>query len=340
MQTISPDTPGEDGRGLVDPFGREITYLRLSVTDRCNLRCTYCMAENMTFLPKQQILTLEEMSTLAEAFCALGVRKIRLTGGEPLVRQGIMTLVERLGALDTLDELVMTTNGALLPDYAAPLRAGGMRRLNISLDSLRPARFREISRVGDLEQVLAGIDAARAAGFDNVKINAVILAGINDDEILDLARFALDGGMDISFIEEMPLGHIDSHDRARTQVFSERIREQLSSHFDLISSAESTGGPARYFRVKGADNKIGFISPMSDNFCGSCNRVRLTVEGKLLLCLGNDHALDLKEVIRRHPGDSQRLEAAIVEAISRKPERHYFEADKVDIVRFMNMTGG
>ena len=325
---------------MIDPFGRAVTYLRMSVTDRCNLRCTYCMAEKMTFLPKQQILTIEEMAEIGETFSTLGVKKIRLTGGEPLIRKGVMTLVERLGSLETLDELVMTTNGLLLPEYAGPLKAAGVRRLNISIDSLKPDRFREISRTGDLGQVLKGISAAQQAEFENIKLNAVILAGINDDEILDLAKFAVDGGMDITFIEEMPLGDIDSHNRAETQVFSEKVREILSREYSLISSAETTGGPARYFRIQGRGQKIGFISPISDNFCASCNRVRLTVEGQLLLCLGNENALDLKKVVRRDPGNREALISAIHSAIERKPEKHHFDPDRVDIVRFMNMTGG
>ena len=294
----------------------------------------------MEFLPRQQILTLEEMAYIGATFSELGVRKIRLTGGEPLARKGVMGLVETLGQLDTLDELVMTTNGILLPEFAQGLKDAGVRRLNISIDSLDAERFRAISRVGELSQVLAGIESAQKAGFENIKLNAVIMAGVNDHEIADLARFAVEGGMDISFIEEMPVGAIDSHQRSDTQIFSERIRERLSTHFDLNPSAETTGGPSRYYRVQGYGAKIGFISPMSNNFCSSCNRVRLTVEGRLLLCLGNEHSLDLKYVVRAHPGDREKLENAIVRAIARKPEMHHFDADRVDIVRFMNATGG
>lgn len=325
---------------LTDPFGRHINYLRLSVTDRCNLRCTYCMAEHMTFLPRQQILGLEEMTNIATAFTELGVSKIRLTGGEPLARQGVMTLVENLGQLPDLKELVMTTNGVLLPQYAQGLKDAGVRRLNISIDTLDETRFREMTRIGDLNQVLAGIEAAQSAGFDNIKLNAVVLAGVNDHEVEDLARFAVDRGMDISFIEEMPLGHIDSHQRADTQFFSDRTLDILSTTWTLIPSAESTGGPSRYHRVQGTQSKIGFISPMSNNFCASCNRVRLTVEGKLLLCLGNEHDLDLKALVRRYPGEIDRLKDAIIGAIGHKPEKHHFDADRVDIVRFMNATGG
>lgn len=325
---------------LVDPFGREINYLRLSVTDRCNFRCNYCMAEDMVFLPKAQVLTLEEMAFIAQAFCELGVKKIRLTGGEPLARNGVMGLVNTLGQLPGLRELAMTTNGQLLPDKAEQLKAGGVRRLNISIDSLKEDRFKEITRVGSLPKVLEGIESAKKAGFENIKLNAVILAGVNDDEVVDLAKFAVTNGMDISYIEEMPLGHIDSHQRRETQYFSDRIREQLEPHFQLTASAESTGGPSRYFRVADSNSKIGFISPISNNFCGNCNRVRLTVEGQLLLCLGNEDAVDLKALVRRHPGDIEILKRTIVDAIGRKPEKHHFDPDKVDIVRFMNATGG
>lgn len=325
---------------LVDSFGREVNYLRLSVTDRCNLRCTYCMAEEMTFLPKQQILSLEELRDVAAAFVALGVNKIRLTGGEPLIRQDILKLVGSLSRLSGLDELTMTSNGIMLPTMAQSLQEAGLSRINISIDSLRAERFKTLTRVGNLDQVLAGIQAATEAKFQRVKLNAVILAGFNDDEVLDLARFAIEREMDISFIEEMPLGEISSHQRATTQITSETIREQLSREFTLIDSAETTGGPSRYARVANTESKIGFISPLSNNFCSTCNRVRLTAEGRLLLCLGNEHSVDLREVLRNHPGDSKRLKNSIVEAMRIKPERHYFDPEQVDIVRFMNMTGG
>lgn len=325
---------------LIDPFGRSINYLRLSVTDRCNLRCTYCMAEDMTFLPKQQILSLEELRDAAAAFVELGIKKIRLTGGEPLIRRDILKLVTALSALPGLNELTMTTNGLLLPNMAKPLKDAGIARLNISIDSLKADRFKQLTRVGELEQVLAGVQAAKAAGFARIKLNAVILAGFNDDEVLDLAHFAIANGLDISFIEEMPLGEISSHRRRDTQITSEHIRQQLAAHYSLLDSAETTGGPSRYLRVADSDSKIGFISPMSNNFCGSCNRVRMTAEGRLLLCLGNEHSLDLREILRAFPGDSTRLKRAIVEAIGDKPERHHFDPEQVDIVRFMNMTGG
>lgn len=325
---------------LTDPFDREINYLRLSVTDRCNLRCTYCMAEDMTFLPRQQILSLEELRDAAAAFVALGIRKIRLTGGEPTIRRDILKLVESLASLDGLDELTMTTNGIKLSAMAQSLKDAGVSRLNISIDSLRADRFKALTRVGELQQVLAGIEAARVAKFKKLKLNAVILAGFNDDEVIDLADYAIDRGMDISFIEEMPLGEISSHKRAQTQINSEQIRQQLESKFTLLDSAETTGGPSRYLQVANSASKIGFISPLSNNFCAACNRVRLTVEGRLLLCLGNEHSADLRHILRSYPGDIERLQSAILEAIQNKPERHYFDPQETQILRFMNMTGG
>jgi len=326
---------------LVDRFGRRVSYLRISVTDRCDFRCVYCMAEDMTFLPRQQVLTLEEIQQIAAAFVSLGVSKIRLTGGEPLVRRNLLSLCEQLGALPGLNELVMTTNGAQLTRYAAPLQAAGVKRLNISIDSLKPERFREMTRTGDLQQVLAGIEAARAAGFAAIKLNTVILKHRNDDEVIDLVQFAIDHGLDISFIEEMPLGVISEHNRAAAFVSSAAIREQLAERFSLHDTPEQTGGPSRYVRVAGTATKVGFISPHSHNFCADCNRVRLTAEGRLLLCLGNEHSLDLKQVVRQYPGDAERLRDAIVKAMDLKPERHTFDLqEQPQILRFMNMTGG
>ena len=337
---MSNRNPKIEAPSLIDPFGRTVDYLRLSVTDRCNLRCTYCMAEEMTFLPKQQILSLEELHDMAAAFVELGIRKIRLTGGEPLIRRDIIKLVSSLTAMPGLDEVTMTTNGVLLPTMAQPLKDAGLSRLNISIDSLKADRFKQLTRVGNLHEVIEGIQAAGAVGFKKVKLNAVILAGFNDDEVIDLARFAVDQDMDISFIEEMPLGEIDAHKRVNTQITSTSLRKQLASEFPLIDSAETTGGPSRYMQVANSQSKIGFISPMSNNFCESCNRVRMTAEGRLLLCLGNEHSMDLREVMRSNPGDSELLKSKITEALKTKPERHYFDAEQVDIVRFMNMTGG
>ncbi|WP_372238316.1 GTP 3',8-cyclase MoaA [Pseudomonas sp. R3-52-08] len=326
----------------MDSFSRRVDYLRMSVTDRCDFRCVYCMAEDMEFLPRQQILSLEELYQLAQSFVALGTRKIRLTGGEPLVRQGVVELCKRIAALPGLRELCMTTNGSQLGKLAAPLFDAGLKRLNISLDSLDPKRFRELTRTGDLAKVIEGIDAANAAGFQRTKLNCVVMKGRNDHEINNLVAFAIDRSLDISFIEEMPLGVISEHSRAEAFYSSAQVRERIAERYTLIDSAESTQGPSRYWRLAEAPHiRLGFISPHSHNFCGTCNRVRLTVEGRLLLCLGNEHSVDLKAVLRRYPGEPQRLERAIVESMKLKPYRHNFTLDdEVQVVRFMNMTGG
>ncbi|MWJ29005.1 GTP 3',8-cyclase MoaA [Halomonas sp. ZH2S] len=326
---------------LVDGFGRTIRYVRLSVTDRCDFRCVYCMAEEMTFLPRAQVLTLEEIATVSQAFVELGVEKIRLTGGEPLVRQGIETLVGAIGRLEGLRDFAMTTNGSGLVKHAKALHQGGLARLNISLDSLVPERFRALTRTGDLKRVIDGIRAAREAGFTRIKLNAVILKGRNDDEILDLVDFARNENVDISFIEEMPLGQVSEHDRAETFCSSDEVRSIIEAQHALLPTTETTLGPSRYYRMADSESRIGFISPHSHNFCEACNRVRVTAEGRLLLCLGNEHSVDLRSVIRRHPGDMERLKAAIVDAMRFKPERHHFTTDgDVQVVRFMNMTGG
>lgn len=328
---------------LIDNFGRKVHYLRLSVTDRCDFRCRYCMAEEMTFLPRSQVLSLEELSTVARVFRTLGVDKLRVTGGEPLVRRDVMQLFRNLGRLGFRD-LSLTTNGARLAQYAALLVDAGVHRVNISLDSLQPARFRDITRTGDLTQVLAGIAAARAAKFRRIKLNVVVMRHFNLDEVVDLAQFALDQGMDISFIEEMPLGEIDGHQRDLEFVSSAAVREQLETAFSLSPLAETSGGPARYWRARGFDgSRIGFISPHSHNFCSTCNRVRVSAEGRLLLCLGNEHSMDLRTVLRGAAPAEQ--EAALVAAIQRalllKPERHHFNLDEPpQILRFMNATGG
>lgn len=324
---------------LIDRFGRCVNYLRLSVTDRCDFRCVYCMAEKMEFLPRNEVLSLEELYAVAAAFSRLGVRKIRLTGGEPLVRRDILTLIERLGRLP--GELVLTTNGSQLPRMAGDLARAGVSRLNISLDSLQPDRFRELTRTGRLEQVLAGIEAARSAGFRRIKLNTVVLKGRNEDEVLDLVEFARQGGLDISFIEEMPLGMIGEHDREETFCSSDELRELIGSRYPLLKSAESTGGPSKYYRMADSPSRIGFISPHSHNFCSECNRVRVTVEGRLLLCLGNEHSVDLRQTLRRYPGDGARLEQLLIEAMAIKPEKHEFRLDEEpQILRFMNATGG
>jgi cyclic pyranopterin phosphate synthase len=334
---MNPDLP----TSLVDAFQRRVSYLRLSVTDRCDLRCVYCMAEEMQFLPRRQVLTLEELARIARVFVSLGVQKIRLTGGEPLVRQNLAWLVRDISALPGLRELAMTSNGMRLAGMADELRRAGLQRLNISIDSLRPERFREITRVGDLAAVLAGLKAAQDAGFRRIKINSVILRGRNDDEVLDLVDFARAQGCDISFIEEMPLGVIDDHDREAAFVSSDELLAAISRRHGLLPSMESTGGPSRYYRFADSDSRVGFISPHSHNFCASCNRVRVTVEGRLLLCLGNEDSLDLRHLMREQGADDAALRQAILQAMALKPEKHHFDLHEApQIVRFMNMTGG
>ena len=328
-------------RGLIDGLGRRIDYLRMSVTDRCDFRCVYCMAEDMTFLPRQQVLSLEEMQRLAALFVAHGVRKIRLTGGEPLVRRGIVELCAGISAIPGLRELVMTTNGSQLVKYAQPLAEAGVKLLNISLDSLDANKFRAITRTGELHQVLEGIEAAREAGFQRIKLNVVVMKGRNAEEIPALVDFALDRELDITFIEEMPLGDVG---RSRGESFcsSDEVRESIRQRYDLLDSTETSGGPARYMRVDGyPHSRIGFISPHSHNFCASCNRVRMTAEGRLLLCLGQENSLDMRALVRRYPTTDVPLLTALGEALQSKPAHHDFSSDgEVQIVRFMNATGG
>jgi len=325
---------------LRDRFGRQITYLRLSVTDRCDFRCVYCMAEEMTFLPRAQLCTLEELAEIGRAFAELGVTKIRVTGGEPLVRKNVVELFRCLDELGPQVDVNITTNGSHLKKYAGDLKAAGVKRINVSLDSLNPERFRQLTRSGDLTQVLAGLQAAKRQGFNAIKLNAVVMRNRNLDEVNSLAEFAIQQGFDISFIEEMPLGQIDEHGRKEEFVASAEILDILRGQLSLQSIDHNSGGPSRYYQVTGSQSKIGFISPHSDNFCASCNRVRVSAEGKLLLCLGNEHATDLKAIIRAHPGNREKLKQAIVEAMTIKPERHHFNHDEVQIVRFMNSTGG
>jgi len=325
----------------VDRFGRHVTYVRISVTDRCDFRCVYCMSEDMHFLPRAQILTLEELATVARAFTELGVFKIRVTGGEPLVRRNVLWLFREVGKLPGLRELALTTNASQLERMAQPLREAGVRRVNISLDSLDPERFRRITRVGDLARVRRGIDAALAAGFDRVKLNSVILKHRNHDEICDLVQFAVDRAMDISFIEEMPLGQIGDHERAEVYYSSDEVRRDIEQRFELVPTTETTGGPSRYFRVSGSGSRVGFISPHSHNFCESCNRVRVTVEGRLLLCLGQEHSMDLRRVMRAHPGDLDRLKQSIEESMAIKPRGHDFDLSRREVIlRHMSVTGG
>lgn len=326
---------------LIDRFGRAVTYLRISITDRCDFRCVYCMAEDMTFLPRQQILSLEEIYTLAKAFTELGVTKIRITGGEPLIRKGVLTLLQQLGSMSGLHELVLTTNGSQLETMAVALRQAGVKRLNISLDTLDADKFKAITRTGDLHQVLRGITAAQAAGFERIKLNAVILKNRNHQEVVELVQFAVNLGIDISFIEEMPLGVVDQHNRSEAYYSSDMIQADLAEKFSLLASKEKTGGPSQYFKVAGTQSRVGFISPHSNNFCSTCNRVRLTVEGRLLLCLGNEHSVDLKNLLRAKPNDTVALKQAIVDAMRIKPEKHEFNIHEQPVIlRYMNMTGG
>lgn len=328
---------------LVDRFGRTVDYLRISVTDRCDFRCVYCMDEEMTFMPREKLLTLEEIVFLLRAFCELGVEKIRLTGGEPLVRRNVDWLFNEIGKLKastSLKELTLTTNGSQLPKYAASMVVAGVDRINISLDSLKPERFKELTRTGVLSTVLAGINSAKQAGFKRIKLNAVIMKGRNDDEIIDLAQFAIEHDLDITYIEEMPLGQV-SHDRNESYCSSDEVLSVLKTAFELNTSTSNTGGPSRYYQVAGSTSKIGFISPHSHNFCESCNRVRMTTEGRLLLCLGQEHSVDLRDVIRRYPGDNERLKQAIVDSMAIKPEGHDFNLKEQPILfRHMSVTGG
>ncbi|OMH28420.1 GTP 3',8-cyclase MoaA [Motiliproteus sp. MSK22-1] len=325
---------------LIDKFGRRVDYVRISVTDRCDFRCVYCMSEQMTFLPRDQVLSLEEIEQVAQAFVALGVTRIRLTGGEPLVRRGIDGLLHKLGALDGLDELVLTTNGSQLSRLSKEMKEAGVKRINISLDSLQADRFKRITRTGRLEQVLDGIDEALSVGFERIKLNAVIMKGRNEDEVIDLVAYAREKGLDISFIEEMPLGNID-HERIETYCSSDEVKDIIEQQFPLIAASDRTAGPSRYYRMADSESRIGFISPHSHNFCSECNRVRVTVEGRLLLCLGNEHSLDLMPILREYPGDQLRLQRAIIKAMDLKPEKHEFDLEsEPQIVRFMNMTGG
>jgi len=331
-------------RALIDPFQRSITYLRVSVTDRCDFRCVYCMSEHMSFLPKADLLSLEELDRLCSAFVIRGVRKLRLTGGEPLVRRGIMTLVASLSrhlASGALDELTLTTNGSQLEKYADELKAFGVRRINVSLDTLDPDKFRSITRWGELGKVMAGIDAAQAAGLQ-VKINAVALKGANEDELGDLLAWAHGRGMDLSVIEVMPLGDIDESRLDQYMPLS-LARARLAQRYTLEDIDYRTGGPARYVRIKETGGRLGFITPMTHNFCESCNRVRVTCTGTLYMCLGQNDAADLRAPLRAS-ASNELLQAAIDEAISRKPKGHDFLIDRRHsrpaLARHMSTTGG
>jgi GTP 3',8-cyclase len=329
---------------MVDPFGRTIRYLRVSVTDRCDLRCFYCMSEDMTFLPKADLLTLEELDRLCSAFIAKGVRKLRLTGGEPLVRRNVMSLVRSLSrhlSTGALDELTLTTNGSQLSRFANELADCGVRRINVSLDTLDADKFRAITRWGDIDKVLAGIEAARAAGLA-VKINAVALKNLNEDEIPALMRWAHGKGMGLTLIEVMPMGDVGAG-RLDQYVPLSLLRARLAQQFTLTDLDESTGGPARYARVAETGGKLGFITPMTHNFCESCNRVRITCTGTLHTCLGHEDASDLRKPLRTSPDDDL-LAAAIDRAIGQKPKGHDFIIDRrhnrPSVNRHMSVTGG
>lgn len=325
---------------LIDSYGRTISYLRISVTDRCDLRCRYCMAEHMTFLPRAQVLSLDEMAIIAERFIARGISKIRLTGGEPLVRRDVDQLVHRLGRHigAGLNELTMTTNGNHLAEHAQGLVDAGMRRINVSLDTRDPDLFRHITRHGDVARVIGGIFAARDAGL-RVKINMVALKGQNDREIAPMLAWCRDEGLDLTLIETMPLGAIDE-DRTDRFLPLTAVMDELKSEFPLVRDTHSSGGPARYWRVDGSDTRLGLISPLTANFCSTCNRVRLTTEGLLYTCLGHDDQVDLKTVLREH-GVAE-LDAALDAAMHTKPERHEFDiaAPAPAVTRHMSVTGG
>ncbi len=329
---------------LIDPFGRHVSYLRVSVTDRCDFRCVYCMAENMNFLPKAELLTLEELDRLCSAFISRGVKKLRLTGGEPLVRKGIMTLVESLSRhlkTGALEELTLTTNGSQLAKYAVDLVRHGVKRINVSVDTLDAVKFRAITRWGELSKVLDGIKAAQDAGLQ-VKLNAVALKGVNEHEIPSMISWAHEQKMELTLIETMPLGDIDG-DRTDQYLPLSQVRAQLMDHFTLEDIDYKTGGPARYVRVKETGGRVGFITPLTHNFCESCNRVRLTCTGQLYMCLGQNDEADLRAPLRASEGDELVLRA-IDEAIGRKPKGHDFvidrEHNKPAVARHMSVTGG
>ena len=330
---------------MIDPFGRHVTYLRVSVTDRCDFRCTYCMAEDMTFLPKKELLSLEELDRLCSAFVGLGVEKLRITGGEPLVRKGIMTFFEAMGRhlqSGALRELTLTTNGSQLAKFAQPLADAGVRRINVSLDTLEDAKFARITRWGRLPQVLEGIDAARAAGL-RVKINVVALKGFNEDELFSIAGWCAQEGHDLTFIEVMPMGDMAEETRLDQYWPLRDLRARLAERFTLTDLAERTGGPARYVRLEETGQKIGFITPLTHNFCESCNRVRLTCTGELFMCLGQEDVADLRAPLRASADDAL-LEGAIRAAIARKPKGHDFDYSRQSVAgqmsRHMSHTGG
>jgi len=326
---------------LIDQFQRKINYLRLSITDRCDFRCVYCMNEDMTFLPRDEVLSLEESLRLVKIFTSLGVTKLRVTGGEPLVRKNIGWLFKELSQIEALKEVVLTTNGSQLVQHAPMLKNAHVNRINISLDSLDPVNFKKITRTGDLNKVLLGIDEAIQQGFSNLKLNTVLMKGINDHEAIDLVNFAIDKKMDISFIEEMPLGNID-HTRKDTFISNDEVLKNLQNYFNLIPTTFTSGGPAKYWQIANQSTKVGFISPHSHNFCDTCNRVRVSSKGELFLCLGQEEKIELMPLLRQYPNEDWPIQKAIIESMMVKPEAHDFnlEITKPAVVRFMSHTGG
>lgn len=323
---------------LTDPFGRNIEYVRLSVTDRCDLRCYYCMPQGFTdFETPEHWLTFDEIERVIAAFGRLGVQRVRITGGEPLVRKGLPELTSRLAVLEGIEDLSLSTNAVQLAKYSEALRAGGVQRLNISLDTLRPERFKAITQ-GKLEKVLEGLMAAKASGFSPIKINMVVMKGVNDDEVEEMVEFCLEHGFTLRFIETMPMGDT-GRDAIDQYIDLQQIKERLMQRFELLPGVMPGGGPARYMQVADTDLNIGFITPISQHFCETCNRVRLSVDGTLYMCLGQEHNYALRPLLRNGISDSG-LEEAIIEAIAIKPERHEFKEKPEQVVRFMSMTGG
>ena len=336
---MAPSRTNRD-KTLTDSFGRRINYVRLSITDRCNLRCHYCMAEHMEFLPRRELLTIEELAELGGLLVQRGVRRIRLTGGEPLVRRGVLELARALGKLRGagLDELTLTTNGTRLPDMASGLHAAGVRRINVSLDTLDACRFAQITRGGNLEDVVAGIDAALGAGLA-VKLNMVAMKGVNDGEFAAMIDWAGARGCDLSLIETMPLGAVED-DRAETYLPLAAAREAIQEQFTLTPSLHRTGGPARYFEIAETGTRVGFITPLSANFCSSCNRVRITATGTIYGCLGHDQKVELRDLLRT--GRREALDAALDALVAGKPKRHEFDIARAEpaVTRHMSVTGG
>lgn len=326
---------------LIDQFNRKIDYIRVSVTDRCDFRCVYCMSEKMTFLPKSEVLSLEETIRIIKIFSELGVKKVRITGGEPLVRKGVDKLFKSIGKIDSLDEITITTNGSQLKNKSAMLKDAGVKRINISLDSLNPLTFKKLTRIGDLKKVLDGIHSAIDTGFDKIKLNTVLMKNINENELFDLVDYAVKYYLDISFIEEMPLGQT-AFDRKSTSVDNNDILNKLRKKYLLSKSDLSTSGPAKYFSIKNTKTRIGLISPHSHNFCENCNRVRVSCKGELFLCLGHDTKVELMPLIRSFPNDDEPIKEALLDSMTIKPKSHNFDLEKKQpsVVRFMSHTGG